>query len=547
MKRGALYGRYSTDLQNEQSVDDQFRLCQRFTDSNGIDVIGTYEDRGISGATIAARPGVQKLLADAEKKKFEYIVVESLSRLSRSMRDLNLIADRLKFLGIPILPVSSGGQAADTIQVGIQGLVAQMQREETAKMVKRGMEPKAANGRSMGGRAYGYRVPELADGVFHIGKLEIEPNEAEIVRRIFREFISGKTPRQIAYELNEDRIAPPRGKQWNASTINGNGQRGCGILRNEKYVGRLVWNKNRMVLDDRTGKRISRTNGQNERVVAEESVPAIVSVEVFKKAQAIIAGKARTQAVNGFTRAPKRLLSGKLRCGACEGGMSILGKDRTGRVRVRCTTHAESGTCPDPRTHYLDIIEQEVLHLLRKALQKPERVRKFVEEYQKERRRLVGDSITERSKIERRLGELHRTINRLTDMMIIEQGDPRTLDSKIKEAAEERNQLEAKLQSLNEDTVDLKIEPHPALIKRHLDILAKLQRFLEESAQANDPDLMVIRELVEKVIVKPDKSLQIVGRLDALTGAFEKLGTPTETVWGAMVAEEGFEPPTQGL
>jgi hypothetical protein len=122
-------------------------------------------------------------------------------------------------------------------------------------------------------------------------------------------------------------------------------------------------------------------------------------------------------------------------------------------------------------------------------------------------------------------------------MMIDGQGDMRTLDNKIKVAAAERGQLETKLQSLDEDAPDLKIEPHPALVKRHLDILGKLQPLLEQGAQANDPDLMIIREPVESTIVSPDKSLRIVGRLDALTGAFRELGTPTEGVWGAMVAE----------
>ncbi|MBM1169608.1 hypothetical protein JQC81_01410 [Microvirga arabica] len=227
--------------------------------------------------------------------------------------------------------------------------------------------------------------------------------------------------------------------------------------------------------------------------------------------------------------------------------MSILGKDRSGRPRIRCTSHAESGTCPNPKTHYLDTIEQKVLNLLQAALQKPEHVQKFVEEYQKERRRLMGESLNERSKVERRLGELYRTIDRLTEMMIDGQGDMRTLDSKVKAAAGERDQLEAKLQSLDEEAPDLKIEPHPALIKRHLDILGKLQPLLEQGTQANDPDLMIIRELVESVIVNPDKTLKIVGRLEALTGALQELGNPTKTVWGAMVAEEGFEPPTQGL
>jgi site-specific DNA recombinase len=149
--------------------------------------------------------------------------------------------------------------------------------------------------------------------------------------------------------------------------------------------------------------------------------------------------------------------------------------------------------------------------------------------------------------VERRLGELHRTIDRVTDMMIQGRGDMRVLDQKIKDAAAERDQLEAKLEALKEEAPDMKIEPHPALIKRHLDILLKLQPLLKQGAQVDDPDLMIIRELVENVIAKPDKTLQNIGRLYALSGVFQELAAPTKTLWGAMVAEEGFEPPTQGL
>jgi hypothetical protein len=68
------------------------------------------------------------------------------------------------------------------------------------------------------------------------GRRVIVPAKAEIIRRIFAEFLAGKTPRAIAGDLNADQVAPPRaGRSWNASTINGNSLRGCGILRNPLY------------------------------------------------------------------------------------------------------------------------------------------------------------------------------------------------------------------------------------------------------------------------------------------------------------------------
>src|SRR6201994_235968 len=95
---------------------------------------------------------------------------------------------------------------ADSILIGIRGLVGQMQREDGAKKVRRGMAGVVRDGRHAGGRAYGYRaVPGKP------GELEIVEDEAAIVRRIFAAYGAGRT----------------RGRQWNASTINGNAQRGA--------------------------------------------------------------------------------------------------------------------------------------------------------------------------------------------------------------------------------------------------------------------------------------------------------------------------------
>jgi hypothetical protein len=114
--------------------------------------------------------------------------------------------------------------------------------------------------------------------------------EAEIVRRIFRDYVDGRTPRDIARDLNAERITPPRGRAWNASTINGNTQRGNGILNSELYAGRLVWNplvwnKVRMVKDPDTGKRISRPNAESDWQAPDVPGLAIVSRELFEAAQ----------------------------------------------------------------------------------------------------------------------------------------------------------------------------------------------------------------------------------------------------------------------
>ena len=92
---------------------------------------------------------------------------------------------------------------------------------------------------------YGYDVlkTQRADGTLEAGDRRIDDAEAEIVRRVFREYTAGRSPRTIALGLNRDGVAGPRGRGWGASTINSNASRGTGILNNRIYIGKLVWNK----------------------------------------------------------------------------------------------------------------------------------------------------------------------------------------------------------------------------------------------------------------------------------------------------------------
>ena len=108
-----------------------------------------------------------------------------------------------------------------------------------------------------------------------------------------------------------------------------------------------------MVKDPDTGLRVSRPNPAVEWVVTELPELAIVTPRAFEAA-----GKrkvARAIATPRDRRRPRHLFSGLLRCGACGAGMSTNGKDRSGRIRVRCSAHSESGSCPNPGTFYLRI------------------------------------------------------------------------------------------------------------------------------------------------------------------------------------------------
>jgi site-specific DNA recombinase len=541
-KKAVIYARFSTDLQNERSIEDQVTLCRDYASREGMNIAEVFEDRARSGGSLMGRDGLLRLLDRAKERSFDIVVVEALDRLSRDMEDLAGIHKRLSFLGIEIRAVHEG--VVNTVLVGLRGLVGQLYREDNAHKVRRGLVGRVGQGLNAGGKAYGY-APVAGEK----GKRIIIEAEAEIVRRIFEEYVAGRTPREIAYDLNEERVPPPRGRSWNASTINGNMQRGTGIIQNQLYMGRLVWNKVRMVKDPDTGKRLSRPNAKNEWHTVDVPDLRIVFRELFDAAQN--RKQARRHTHPNQQRRPRHMLSGLLRCGACGAGMSTNGKDKSGRVRIRCSAATESGSCLDAKTFYLKSVEAAVLAGLEKEMRHPQVIAEYVRTYHDERRRLSAKANAKRAQVELRLGELNREIERLVDAIAKGHGDPAVLGPRSSALNEERKQvaMELKQEPADSDTISL----HPAVLDRYRQQLADLQDALSKGVNAGNSEAAeAIRNLVEIVTIFRDPSrrggviVEITGRLSELLGE-QAYPNKIRGVWGKMVAGEGLEPPTRGL
>lgn len=180
-------------------------LCRRYAADHGLTIAHVYSDRAQTSASIVGRNGLLTLMEDARAGRFACVVVEALDRISRDQEDLAGIYKRLRFAGVEIYAVHEG--RADAIQIGIRGLLGELFLTDLKHKVRRGMQGVVREGRNAGGRAYGYRpVPGKP------GELEIVEAEAEIVRRIYAEYIDGLSPREIAQRLNADGIPPPRGR-----------------------------------------------------------------------------------------------------------------------------------------------------------------------------------------------------------------------------------------------------------------------------------------------------------------------------------------------
>ncbi len=533
--RAAIYARFSTDLQNERSVDDQIAVCREFANRNGLVVAGEYYDKARSGASIFGRDGLLGLMEDARTGKFKTVIVEALDRLSRDQEDLAGLHKRLAFAGVEILAIHDG--KTDAIQVGIRGLVSTLFLADLKNKIRRGMTGVIRDGRHAGGKAYGYQPTPGQPGVMQI----FEP-EAEIVRRIYRETIEGKMSREIAIGLNQDKIAPPRGTQWNASTINGSAQRGYGIIRNPLYAGEIVWNRVHMVRDPETGKRISRPNPESEHKRTPAPHLAIVDRETYDQALSMLEGKSRRGQGGSNTRRPKRLLSGITRCGHCGGGMSI--HDHHGKtVRIRCSRSTQSGVCGNNKRYRLDKIEKTVVTGLRDQLNHPEVLVEYVRAYREERRLDADTAVRERASVERRVADLDGQLDRLMKAMTRGILPIEAVEAQYAPLKAEKEELEKRLVDIPAAPV---VELHPAAITRYKKSIDALADRLASLDDITDSDVhKAFRDLVDHVTIIDREDggveVEIVGQLTAL------VGKQAEMLGGRMVAGEGLEPPTRGL
>ena len=144
----------------------------------------------------------------------------------------------------------------------------------------------------------------------------INESEAAIVRSIFTSYAAGKSPKAIAYTLNRQQVPGPSGEGWAPSTINGNWRRGTGILNNELYIGRLVWNRQSFIKNPDNGRRVARLNPASEWIVKDVPELRIVDQELWERVKARQQGLRRNRAFHEKQR-PRMLLSFLLKCGVC--------------------------------------------------------------------------------------------------------------------------------------------------------------------------------------------------------------------------------------
>ncbi|MFK0300638.1 recombinase family protein [Brevundimonas sp. NPDC090276] len=148
--RAALYARFSSDLQKQTSIEDQFLACRTFAARQGIKIVDAYDDAAISGASTANRPGLLSMVRAAKRGEFNVVICEALDRLSRSQADIAAIYEDLRFHGVAIHTISEG--AVDELHVGLKGTMNALFLQEIRRKTRRGLEGVVRDGRHTGGR-----------------------------------------------------------------------------------------------------------------------------------------------------------------------------------------------------------------------------------------------------------------------------------------------------------------------------------------------------------------------------------------------------------
>ncbi|WP_262696470.1 recombinase family protein [Kordiimonas aquimaris] len=499
--RVALYARYSSELQSEASIEDQlFKLKER-TCSQDWGLSGTYSDAAKSGASMM-RPGLQALLQDAATSKFDILLCEALDRLSRNQADIARIYEQLSFHGIKLITLSEG--TISELHIGLKGTMNALFLKDLADKTRRGLEGRVRAGKSGGGKAYGYRVPVRLDhnGQKRAGELIINTDEASVINRIFEMYAVGVSPRAISHTLNKEDVKGPNGKPWGPSTINGNRRRGTGIINNELYIGRRIWNRLSYRKDPASGKRVSRLNRAEDWIIREIPQLRIVADDLWqavRERQSSINERSADNSAPAFytKQRPKYFWSGKVKCGQCGGSYTKINKDMLG-----CATSRNKGLsiCANRKNIRIDVLEEHLLTSLKHHLMQPDLFAEFIDAFTEELNRLQGEARGERQHIEACITKIDNQLDKAVDA-VLAGADALSLNTRMKTLEIEKAELTQKLSSISNEPPMLL---HPNMSHIYKERVGSLTEALNANRQ--DPHAFeAIRILLSKVTLTPSK------------------------------------------
>ena len=557
-KRVIIYARYSTDMQNSKSAQDQVYECKAYAERNGWKVVRTILDEAMSGAN-EHREGFQELRRAIETRACDIVLAEQIDRLTRDQEHAARLNKEARFHDVELHTTARG--AVDTIQIAFGSTLGQMFLEDIAMKTKRGLAARLRSGKSAGGKSFGYRNKIGDDGRLIVGELEIVDDEARVIQRIFRMYAEGKSPLAIAADLNREGVPAPRSGRgstggWRQTTINGNRQRGTGILNNELYVGKRVWNRLQYRKDPRTGKKVSRLNAEDQWQISDVPDLRIVPEDLWNNVKERQNAQTKTResitptdpnklSVNQSLKRRKHLLSGLMKCGLCGANMTVSGGDKK---RYYCSASKELGrsVCQGFPGLRADIAAEHILAVMKKDLMTDAAFNRFQTSYIKK----LEDSRQDHRAAEKARSKVIQRLEKEKANLLAAVRSGKAQDILLEELDRvstelDRKRVEADAQKLGE------LELPRNLRKMYEKMIDGLVDTLREEGVAGRAS-EVIHEMIDRIVVSYDSSarkhgLHIDGNLVQMMSnadpdhkaAYERSKSSIE-----LVAGTGFEPVT---
>lgn len=329
-----IYSRYSSHAQRDVSIEQQVKECQKYAERLGLRVVEIYADRALTG-TNDKRPEFQRMIRDAEKGAFAYVIVYTLDRFARDRYDSAVYKRQLRNCGVKVLSAMeniSDDPTGVLMESMLEGL-AEYYSKELSRKITRGMRDNAEKCLANGSLPYGYRRgPD--------GRYAVVEAEAEVLREIYSRVDKGEAFVQIFEDLNSRGLRTKTGGAWNRSSFNT-------LLTNERYTGVYIFGETRV----------------------EGGIPQIIDKEIFDRVQMRLQTKPRARNSPQKRRRANGvyLLTGKLYCGKCHSPMvGISGKStsQTPHTYYVCQKRRKEKTC-DKHHVRRDWAEQQIAVILR--------------------------------------------------------------------------------------------------------------------------------------------------------------------------------------
>jgi site-specific DNA recombinase len=442
--RVALYARFSSDLQRDRSIEDQFTELERAVKRFGFktDKRHYYADRSQSASTLFERTELTDLMGAAKRGEFDAVLVEATDRLSRRRADTFWLADRFEFYKVKLFTPMG---LVNDLQLTFEGHANEDFLKKLAMRVKRGHNSMTREGRFAGGRCYGYDQEPAT------GKRTINEEQAKIVRRIFAEYANGISPRKICAGLERDGIPSLTGKKiWNKQGILGGDGTGTGegLLHRDLYRGKIIRNRFAKIKNPDNGRYVNRKGDPDELIEVDAPHLRIVSDELWNAAHAMRNQRRTQYNPSGVKAKPtlgrkEHLLSGLLKCASCMGQMTAITHNRTG-----CSNAAHRKTCDHTKTYNLDVFTEEVIQKVNKELTDPEFLKRRVRAKALEMAKAEKEEGAERDATQRRHDRVTLEIARLVDALADPDMPRDQIKEKLKGKEAERVALVEKLKLL---------------------------------------------------------------------------------------------------